>query len=193
SQWMLRPREDRQEAPEDQLEASLRVLGRQLGDRGLATNNELQFGDQIDHQLPVRAKRLAERITPSGQLAFALSEERTHQIRKGLRQRGIGDVPLVLVELPCGKQTARRHQYLVQFMNDSRFADSRVARDQHQLRRAALDDAVEGSEQDLDLARSSVQLLGDQQPVGRVVFAEREHIDATLGLELRQTALEIAL
>src|SRR5262245_46746799 len=87
----------------------------------------------------------------------------------------------------------RGHQYFVQLVDDRRFADSGIARDQHQLRRAALDDAVEGSEQDLDLVRASVQLFGDQQPVGRIVFAQHEHVDAPLGLELRQTAFKIAL
>jgi hypothetical protein len=55
-----------------------------------------------------------------------------------------------------------------------------MAGDQHQLRAAALDDAVEGGEQDLDLALPAVQLPGDQQPVGRVVSAEREVVEAAL-------------
>ena len=126
-------------------------------------------------------------------LGFALPQERTDQTLKGLRQGGIRDVALVLVELARGKQAARRHQHLVQLVHDGRLADPGIAGDQHQLRRAALDDAVEGGEQDLDLARPSVQLLGDQQPVGRIAFAEREVVDASFGLELREAAPKIAL
>ena len=183
-QRMLRPGEHAEEAPEDQLEASLRVLRRQLGHRRLLADDELQLGDQIHHELPVRTQRLAERLTPAAELRFALRQERTDQTLKGLREGRIRDVALVLVELARGKQAARRHQHLVQLVHDRGLADPGIAGDQHQLRRAALDDALEGGEQGLDLALAPVQLLGDQQPVGRVVFAEREVVDASVGLPL---------
>ena len=48
------------------------------------------------------------------------------------------------------------------------------------------DDAVEGGEQGVDLARAPVQFLGDQQPVWRVVFAKRKFVDAALELPIRQ-------
>jgi len=111
---------------------------------------------------------------------------------KGLRQGRIGDVALVLVELAGGEQPPRRQERLVQFVDHRGLADAGIAGDQNELRRAALDDAVEGGEQGLDLVRSSVQLLGDQQPVGRIVRAEREVIDAAVSLPIGQTALEIA-
>ena len=57
-QRMLRPREDADEAPEHQLETALRVLRRKLRDRRLFADDELQFGDEVDHELPVRAQRL---------------------------------------------------------------------------------------------------------------------------------------
>ena len=53
-----------------------------------------------------------------------------------------------------------------------------------------VDDAVEGGEQGLDLARSPVQFLGDQQPVWRVVFAKREIVDAALTSPIRQGSAE---
>ena len=132
-------------------------------------------------------------VAPARQLGLALAEKRPDQALKGLRQRRIGDVALVLVELAGGEQAARRHQHLVQLIDDRGLADAGIARDQHQLRRAAADDAVEGGEQGLDLALSPVELLGDQEPVGRVVFAEREVVDAALGLPFGQAAPQIAL
>jgi hypothetical protein len=63
----------------------------------------------------------------------------------------------------------QRHEHFVQFIDDSGLADAGISRDQHQFRRAALNDALEASEQDRDLARSPIKRLGDQQPVGRVV------------------------
>jgi hypothetical protein len=76
----------------------------------------------------------------------------------------------------------------MQLVDDRGFADAGIAGNQRQLRRPSLDDAVEGSEQDLDLARSPIQLLGDQEPVGRVVLAELEVTDAALGLPSHKAA-----
>ncbi len=56
-------------------------------------------------------------------------------------------------------------------------ADAGIAGDEHQLRRAAGDDAIEGGEQGVDLALPPVQFLGNQEPVRRVVRAERERVD----------------
>ena len=128
-------------------------------------------------ELTIRAQRLAQSVAPAGQLGLALAQKRADQALEGLRQRRIRDVALVLVELAGGEQAARRHQRLVQLIDDGGLADAGISGDQHQLRRAARDDAVEGGEQGLDLALPAVQLLGNQQPVGRVVFAQREGVD----------------
>ena len=45
---------------------------------------------------------------------------------------------------------------------------------------------------DLDLALPAVQLTGEQQPVGRVVSAEREVVEAALSLPLSQAVPEVA-
>jgi hypothetical protein len=50
----------------------------------------------------------------------------------------------------------------VQLIDHGRLADAGIAGDQHQLRRAALDDAVEGGEQRLDLALAPIQPLRNQ-------------------------------
>src|SRR5262249_44792693 len=112
---------------------------------------------------------------------------------KGLRQRGIRDIPFVLVELSRCKKATRRNQRFVQLIDDGGFADSGIAGNQHQLRPAALDDAVKGGEQGIDLEYSPVQLLGDQQPVGCVVFAKRKWIDSPMQLPFRKTAPKITL
>ena len=57
-QRMLRPGKHAEKAPEHELEAALRVLRRQLRDRRLVAEDELQFGDNVDHEPPVRAQRL---------------------------------------------------------------------------------------------------------------------------------------
>src|ERR1700704_1838499 len=116
---MFGPREDAEKPPEHQLETALCLLRRKLLDRRLLSDEELQSGPDVDHQPPVRAQRLAERVAPAGQLGVALAQKRANQALKRLRQRRIGDVALVLVELAGDEEAARRHQRLVQLIDDS--------------------------------------------------------------------------
>src|SRR6202163_3216356 len=53
---VLLAREHPEEAPENHLEAVLRVLRRQLPDRWLFPDHELQLGNEVDDQLTVRAQ-----------------------------------------------------------------------------------------------------------------------------------------
>ncbi len=55
---MLIAGEHREEPPEHHLEAVLRVLQRQVRDRWLFPNDELQLGNEIDHELTIRAQRI---------------------------------------------------------------------------------------------------------------------------------------
>jgi hypothetical protein len=110
-----------------------------------------------------------------------------------LRQRGIRNVALVLIELAGSKKAARRHQRLVQLVDDGGLADAGIAGDQHQHRAAAGDDVVEGGEQSFDLPLSPIQFLGNQKPVGRVSLAQREGVDRLLRVPRDKAAPEVAL
>jgi hypothetical protein len=54
-QRVLRSGEHGEKAPENQLKAALRVMGRQLRDRRLVTDDELQLRNQVHDKPPVRA------------------------------------------------------------------------------------------------------------------------------------------
>ena len=54
-QRMFRPCEYADESPKHQLEAALRLLWRKLRNGGLFSDDELQFGDEVDHEPSVRA------------------------------------------------------------------------------------------------------------------------------------------
>src|SRR5262249_24529375 len=190
-QGMFRPREYIDESTEYQVEPALFLLQRKLGNRWLLSDNGLQFRDQPDHQLSVRVERFMERVAPLAQLRLALAQKGADEVLKRLRQCGVRNIALVLVELARCKKSTRRHQRFVKLIDDGRFAYPGIAGTQHQFRPAALDDAVERGQQGLDLARSSVQLLGDQQPVWRVVFAERKRVDTPVPLPLGKTAPKI--
>src|SRR4029077_1040840 len=98
-QRMFRPGEHADKPPKHQLETSLRVLWRKLRDGRLVTDDELQLGNETGHEPAVRAQRLQKGVAPTAKLVVALPEERPNEAVKGLRQRGIRDVALVLVEL----------------------------------------------------------------------------------------------
>src|ERR1700694_2391847 len=107
---MFMAREGGDEASEPQREPRLRLLRRQLRDRRWFADNELQLGDEVDHEPPVRAQRLHKGVAPTAQLGVALAEKRWHEALKSLHQRRIGDVALVLIELAGGEKAARRHE-----------------------------------------------------------------------------------
>ena len=103
-EWVLRPCEHAEETPEHQLEATVRVLRRELGNRRLLTDDESKLRDQVDHELPVRTKRLQQRTSPTAQLRIVLAEQLTDEALECLRQRRVGNVSLVLVELPAANR-----------------------------------------------------------------------------------------
>src|SRR5262245_42941629 len=107
---MLGPREDADKSTEHQVESALRVLWRKFGDGRLLSYDELQLGNQIHNELPIRTYRLTKGAAPSAQLDLALGQKRTQKALKGLRQRGIRDVALILVELARCKKAARRNK-----------------------------------------------------------------------------------
>src|SRR5262245_58435957 len=100
-------------------------------------------------------------IVPFGQLCFALAQKWTEKALKSLRQSGIRDVALVLVELARGKQAAGRNERFMEFIHDGGLANTGVAGNEHQLRLAAGYNVVEGGKQGVDFACSPVQFLGD--------------------------------
>src|ERR1700722_2198494 len=134
-----------------------------------------------------------ESISPPAKLLLALGKEQADKALEGLAQAGIRYVALILVELAGGEQAARRHQRLVQLIDDSGLADAGIAGHQHEFRCAGRDNPVEGREQRVDLALAAVELLRNQQPVRYVAVAEREGFDPAMRLPLRKTDPQIGL
>src|ERR1700733_15501322 len=97
-----------------------------------------------------------ESISPPAKLLLALGKEQADKALEGLAQAGIRYVALVLVELAGGEQAARRHQRLVQLIDDSGLADAGIAVHQHELRVALSNNSGESCNQRVDLARPAV-------------------------------------
>ena len=81
---VLLPREYAKEAPEDHLEAALRVQRRQIRDGWLFSDHELQLGNEVHDELAVRAQRFAQVVPPPANLRLALAQQRAHKALEGL-------------------------------------------------------------------------------------------------------------
>ncbi len=99
------------------METSSRVLGSELRSRWLVSDDELELRNEVDHERPIWAQRLHQSVAPTIQLGVALAEKAPDEALKRLGERGVGDVALVLIELPRRKQSARRHEHLVQLVD----------------------------------------------------------------------------
>src|SRR5215470_3381063 len=124
---MFRPCEYGDETSEHQLKPALRILWRKSRDGRLLSDDELQFGDEFRNQQAVRSQRFKQCVPPSAEFCFGLAEQSADQALKRLRQRGVWNVTFVLVKLAGGKKAARRHEHLVQLMDDGRFADAGIS------------------------------------------------------------------
>ena len=112
----------------------LRVLRRKIRDRRLLSDDELQLGNEVDMSWPFGPSASPRASRQPAKLGVALAQKCADQALKRLRQRRIRDVALVLIELAGGEKAARRHQRLVQLVDDRGLADAGIAGDQHQLR-----------------------------------------------------------
>src|SRR5262245_14819838 len=98
-QRMLRPSEDADELPKQDLETPLSVLWRKLRDWWRLSDDVLHFRDEIPNQCRVRSQRLTQRIAPGRKVCIAFAEQQPDEALKGLRQRRVGNVAFVLIEL----------------------------------------------------------------------------------------------
>src|ERR1700689_1930238 len=76
---MLLAREHAQEAPENHLEAVLRVLWWQIWNRRLFPDHKLEFRNEIDDQLTIWTESLEQAVPPPAQRLLVLGEERADQ------------------------------------------------------------------------------------------------------------------
>ena len=125
--------------------------------------------------------------------ASCLASSGLDKILKGLRQSGIRDVTPVLIEFAGGEQSALLNKHLVQLVHDRGFADARISGHKHQFWPTQRRDPVEGCEQCVNFALSTIQLFGNHQPVWKILFAKREFVDVALHLPLVKATPKVTL
>src|SRR6516162_10203340 len=110
---MLWPGEHAQEPNEYHLETVLRGLQRKIRHGRLFADNELQFWNQVHHQLAICTYSRLDRIPPMVDFLFALTQHLAHKALEGLGQGSVGDIWLLLVKFPRNEVAALRHNHLV--------------------------------------------------------------------------------
>src|SRR5215813_14013946 len=75
SKRMIRPCEDADEPPEDQLEPALRVLWWKKRHRWLFSEDVLQLRDEVYNQQPVRTQRLTKGVAPDAQVCIGFTQQ----------------------------------------------------------------------------------------------------------------------
>src|SRR3954469_3123573 len=149
---MFRPRKHANEPSKYDLKTSLRFLRRQFGHWRLVANNVPQFRDEIDEEQSVRTHRFANCALPFAEVFLVLAEERPDKALKRMCQRGVRNIPLVLVGFARREQAAWRHKWFMELINDCGFTDAGVSGDQHQFGSATANNAVEGGQQSANFA-----------------------------------------
>src|SRR6516225_7817703 len=99
------PGKDTHEPAEYAVEPVSRILRGEIGNRRLRPDDELKLRDQLDHELSARAQRVLKGIPPFTDLRVALAKNLAHESLEGLRESGVRDVALVLVEFASGEET----------------------------------------------------------------------------------------
>ncbi len=65
----------------------------------LRADNQLDLGQHIDNQLAIDPNRGQDLLPPVGDARLAFGQQLLHQCAKRLREGGIGNIALVLIEL----------------------------------------------------------------------------------------------
>jgi hypothetical protein len=114
---VLLPCEYAEKPPENHLKAILRVLRRQVRNRRLFSDHQLQGGNEVDDQLTVRAQRLAQGPPPPAKLRFALAQKRADKALEAWARVAYRMSRLYWSNLPDAKSPRGGDQHFVQFVH----------------------------------------------------------------------------
>ena len=81
---------------------------RQLRHRRLRADDQLDLRDEVDDELSVRPQRLLDALPPGRDAVRALGQDVEHDLAERLDDGEVGDVALVLLELPRDEDASLR-------------------------------------------------------------------------------------
>ncbi len=182
--------EDLHEVLKDKMKAVLGFLGPDLGDVGLPAYDELDLGDDVRDDLPVRAQGGIKLFSPFLYTLLALGQELAGQAMEGLNDGAVGHGPAQLIVFAGDEISPLPHDGIADLAHQGGFADARLAGNQQDLH-VPVAHPLEGLEQDLKLMLPSHQDLGDVELQREVVPGKLEGLDAACFLKLVKTVLEV--
>src|SRR5260221_11821988 len=95
--------ENPDDRPQHRLESVLGFLRRELWHCGLLTNHQLQFRDQVSHQLAIGTQGFEDSSPPMSDFLLALAQDLMHERLESLRQQSIRHMRFSLLEFPATK------------------------------------------------------------------------------------------
>jgi hypothetical protein len=132
-QRMLRSGEDGDEATEHETEAVQGGPGPKGAGGLLRADQDLQLGQDVDEDLPVRADRIQRGRAPRRDRRGVLREDPPHQAAEGLHQRAVRDAAPELVELALDEAPLRAEEGSADLVDEVGLADPGGPRDQQEL------------------------------------------------------------
>ena len=100
------------------LKAVARVLRRQVRDRGLFADHQLQLRNQTRDELTVRLHGLPDGIAPASEFRFVAAKDHHHEGLQCPGERGVRDIARQLIALPRSENPPRQAQCLLQLIDD---------------------------------------------------------------------------
>ena len=175
------------EVPEHDAEPVLRLGRRQLGDRRLPADDELDLRDHVDDELSVDPEGVEQPLPPGRDPLLALGEDLEHELPEGLDERGSKGCRA------CTDRTSPRGRRPAPGRSACRARGrARSCRSRSSRRRARAPAspwrprARRPASKRGDLRLAPVELLRDLEAVGDVPLAQRERLDPPARAPLRR-------
>src|SRR5262249_40737397 len=116
-QRMFGSREYPNHSPQSRLEAGLGGRRSDVWNCRLRSDDEPQLRDEVTNQRTVGVQGLSKLVAPTAQFVLGLAEELANQSLDGLRDGGVGNVSLELIEFARCEKASWRDQHPVQFIH----------------------------------------------------------------------------
>src|SRR5262245_17229924 len=110
--------ENGEQLSEHKLEAGFCRRRRDVRSGRLFSDQELQFGNEVDDKRPDRIHGALNVVPPLAKLSVGLAQNISNQTLESVRQGSVGNFALELIELAICEQAARQDQHLMQFVDD---------------------------------------------------------------------------
>ncbi len=148
----------------------------------LRANNALEGGNHIEDHLPQLAQSRLHAVATRVERVLGLRQDQVGQRGEGLRERRVGDEPLVLVELAFGEQTSSSCDGRVRLAHEAGFTNARIALNQQEQATSG-GGQFKGAQNAADFGIASVEPIRNAQVLDHVMRAKFKLLHASCFLK----------